>query len=276
MAAKQGALSLDPKGGGKGGLLGQGTELESTLGQDADGEVSTNKANVIEKGNGDISKSFAQILTNKDPSGSTLTQQPAGPILASNPLSSSPLTKTNTFQPLRQDAGVIQSGDGTNSSLALQTQETKAASPTNTLRSAGYTSPTQSIALSIAQKAQNGIQQFEIRLNPPELGRVDVRLEFGREGAVTTHLIVERPETLEMLNKDGRQLERALADAGVTIENDGLSFSLKDQQEGKEEQENPLGSDLDNQSGLDDSSDDQSPTPAYQRITLPGGLDIRI
>jgi len=276
LAVKQGALSLDQKGGGKGGLLGQGAGLESTLGQDEDGEISINKSSVIEKGNNEIAKSFSQVLSNKDARGAAHTQQPAGPILASNPLTSSPLAKTNTFQPVRQDAGVVQSGDGTSSSLALQTQETKGASPTNALRSAGYTSPTQSIALTIAQKAQNGIQQFEIRLNPPELGRVDVRLEFGREGTVTTHLIVERPETLEMLNKDGRQLERALADAGVNIDNDGLSFSLKDQQDGQEPEDDLLSQEFDGQAALDEPSDDQSATQAYHRITLPGGLDIRI
>src|SRR5690606_7301325 len=40
------------------------------------------------------------------------------------------------------------------------------------------------IAVEIARSIQNGISRFEIRLNPPELGRVDVRLEMDQSGNV--------------------------------------------------------------------------------------------
>ena len=37
-------------------------------------------------------------------------------------------------------------------------------------------------------RADAGIKRFEIRLDPPELGRIDVRLDVDRDGKVTSHL----------------------------------------------------------------------------------------
>ncbi|MPZ41010.1 MAG: hypothetical protein GEU95_23785 [Rhizobiales bacterium] len=52
--------------------------------------------------------------------------------------------------------------------------------------------PLESIAVEIAARAQNGRNRFEIRLDPPELGRIDVRLDIDRSGQVTSRLVVER------------------------------------------------------------------------------------
>jgi flagellar hook-length control protein FliK len=46
---------------------------------------------------------------------------------------------------------------------------------------------------------------------------------------VTSHLTVEKPETLSMLRQDAPQLQRALDDAGLKTGNGGLQFSLRDQ-----------------------------------------------
>ena len=155
----------------------------------------------------------------------------------------------------------------------------KQASPAAQLRAAGYTSPTQSVAIQIAAKVQNGAQQFEIRLNPPELGRVDVRLEFTKEGQVTTHLIVERPETLEMLSKDARQLERALSQAGVDIENDGLTFSLQDQQsQGSEREEanNQFNEFNSSTSENEEQAANINTDAIYRQLSATTGLDMSV
>ena len=44
--------------------------------------------------------------------------------------------------------------------------------------------PVAGLAVEIAAQAQAGKQRFEIRLDPPELGRIDVRLEIDRDGHV--------------------------------------------------------------------------------------------
>lgn len=89
------------------------------------------------------------------------------------------------------------------------------------------------IAVEIARHVQNGISRFEIRLNPPELGRIDVRMEMDKSGNVVARLAVEKSETLDLLQRDQRALERALADAGLDKNKTDLEFSL--QQDGRQE-----------------------------------------
>jgi flagellar hook-length control protein FliK len=84
------------------------------------------------------------------------------------------------------------------------------------------------IASEFASKAKRGATRFEIRLDPPELGRIDVRIDVDKDGRVTSRLMVEKTETLDLLKADQRALERALHDAGFKSEQNSLSFSLKD------------------------------------------------
>jgi len=46
---------------------------------------------------------------------------------------------------------------------------------------------------------------------------------------VTSHLTVEKPETLFDVAADAPQLQRALDDAGFKTDGGGLQFSLRDQ-----------------------------------------------
>lgn len=88
--------------------------------------------------------------------------------------------------------------------------------------------PLSGVAVAIASRAANGDSRFEIRLDPPELGRIDVRLDLGRDGSVSSRLVVERAETLDLLRRDAGNLERALQSAGLNTSGSGLEFSLRD------------------------------------------------
>ncbi len=92
--------------------------------------------------------------------------------------------------------------------------------------------PQVQVALHIAKAVKNGADRISIRLNPAELGRVDVKLDVNQAGQVAATVTVERPETLELLKADARALERALADAGLETDRDNLSFNLRDQNAG--------------------------------------------
>ncbi len=85
------------------------------------------------------------------------------------------------------------------------------------------------LPIAIAARAQAGSNQFDIRLDPPELGRIDVRLNVDCNGQVTSHVTVDRPETLTLLQSQQPQLERALEQAGLKTADNGLQFSLRDQ-----------------------------------------------
>lgn len=88
------------------------------------------------------------------------------------------------------------------------------------------------IAAEISRHVQNGVNRFEIRLNPPELGRIDVRMELDNSGNVVARLAVERSETLDLLQRDQRALERALTDAGLDAGKTELEFSLGQHSDG--------------------------------------------
>ena len=89
--------------------------------------------------------------------------------------------------------------------------------------------PLAGLPVEIATQAKAGNNRFDIRLDPPELGRIDVRLDIDTKGNVTSRLMVERPETLDLLRRDAPQLERALQNAGLKTSDQGMQFSLRDQ-----------------------------------------------
>ena len=90
---------------------------------------------------------------------------------------------------------------------------------------------TDGIAVSIAARSLSGAKQFDIRLDPPELGRVEVRLSIDASGKTQAHMTTDQPQTLELLQKDAPNLTRALRDAGLDVSQNGLNFSLKGQQQ---------------------------------------------
>ncbi|HAJ45830.1 MAG TPA: hypothetical protein DCL54_04525, partial [Alphaproteobacteria bacterium] len=86
------------------------------------------------------------------------------------------------------------------------------------------------IALTIARKAQDGLQTFEIRLDPPELGALEVNLSFDELGRTQAQIRAERPEALELLQREAKGLEQALRQAGITLEQGALNFQLTGRQ----------------------------------------------
>lgn len=87
------------------------------------------------------------------------------------------------------------------------------------------------LAVEIAGRSKSGAKQFDIRLDPPELGRVEVRLSIDATGKASAHLSADQPQTLSLLQKDAPVLTRALRDAGLDVSQDGLNFSLRQQSE---------------------------------------------
>ena len=93
---------------------------------------------------------------------------------------------------------------------------------------AGQTHPaTQTIAAHVSKAAQKGdTRSITLQLDPPELGRVEVRMEFGKDKSVKAHLVVEKPETFLMLQRDASALERALQNAGLETDSDSLNYQM--------------------------------------------------
>jgi flagellar hook-length control protein FliK len=155
------------------------------------------------------------------------------------------------------------------------------AAPVGPLTVAAATSaavPLSGLALEIAATARSGKSRFEIRLDPADLGRIDVRIDVDRNGQVTSHLTVEKPETLSMLRQDAPQLQRALDDAGFKTGDGGLQFSLRDQSSSGQNNGNQTGR---NPQRLVITNEEAIPTPiagrSYGRLLgSSSGVDIRV
>lgn len=74
-------------------------------------------------------------------------------------------------------------------------------------------------------------QQFNIRLDPAELGRVDVRIEIGADQKVHAVLAAHDSAALSDLIRGSKALEQALASSGVDLADGGLRFELSEDRE---------------------------------------------
>jgi flagellar hook-length control protein FliK len=137
--------------------------------------------------------------------------------------------------------------------------------------------PIAGVAFEITSKALAGKGQFDIRLDPPDLGKIHVRLDVDRDGNVITHMVADRTDTLDMLRKDTAGLERALQDAGLKTSDNSLQFSLRDQS--ANQQQSNGGNANTAHIVVEDEQLRASDTAQrnYARYNAPtGGLDIRV
>ncbi|MFK4380644.1 flagellar hook-length control protein FliK [Bradyrhizobium sp. USDA 3397] len=166
--------------------------------------------------------------------------------------------------------------------LTNATSAATASTATLTATAATHTTavPISGIPIEIAAAIRSGKSRFDISLDPAELGKIDVRINIDRAGNVTSHLTVEKPETLQMLRQDAPQLQRALDDAGFKTGSNGLSFSLRDQNSSGQHsgQNNDNGG---NARRLIVSEDDSVPAAPIGRgygrmLGSSSGVDIRV
>jgi len=171
--------------------------------------------------------------------------------------------------------------DGVTPQIQIATAHTAAAAPSApapeqpTPQAAAV--PLAGLGVEIASKALDGTNHFEIRLDPPELGRIEVRLNVDKDGHVTSRLIADRSDTLDLLRRDSAGLERALQDAGLKTSDNGMQFSLRDQSGGQQQQQQQSA----NRSTLVVQDDtlpaiDATQIPYGRYGTRAGGLDIRV
>lgn len=94
-------------------------------------------------------------------------------------------------------------------------------------QTAGQAHPaTHNVAATLHKAAANGANKaITLRLDPPELGRVEIKMSFEQNSKIKAVLTAERPETHLMMQRDQQVLERALQDAGFDTEG-ALEFEL--------------------------------------------------
>jgi Meckel syndrome type 1 protein len=93
------------------------------------------------------------------------------------------------------------------------------------------------MAVALAFAVRDGeSSSLSVALDPGELGRVEVSVE-RQSGHTAVRVTAERPETLMLLQRDQRELDRALTQAGIASEGRSLDFSLSGQNAGGQRQQ---------------------------------------
>ena len=78
----------------------------------------------------------------------------------------------------------------------------------------------------IIERNDGRSQRFEMRLDPVELGRVDIRIEVNADKKVHAMLAAHDSAALSDLVKGQKGLEQALRDSGLDLADGGLTFEL--------------------------------------------------
>ncbi|CAN0489998.1 unnamed protein product, partial [Discosporangium mesarthrocarpum] len=120
--------------------------------------------------------------------------------------------------------GSIQSVEATAANNASQAS--------NAARAAAQLPVAEQVSTQISAAIKEGQDRIKISLHPSELGRVEVKLDIGHDGRVLAVVSVDKQETLDLLQRDARSLERALQDAGFDTGSNSLNFSLNQNGQG--------------------------------------------
>jgi flagellar hook-length control protein FliK len=264
-------------------------EAPSTTQANNTGNIAAGSAEDTTKAQSAQARSAQPTSTQASNDATTTAPQTAGPaptnsdhaaVQAAQPSPAS-ASENTASAPAAQGAGTSKPGgiDGlpnfgvlTSPATASSTATTLA--PSSAASTSGVTIA--GLAVAISARAQAGANQFDISLSPPELGRIDVQLTVDGNGQATTHMTVDRPETLQLLQSQQPQLQNALEQAGLTTADNGLQFSLRDQS--FTGQNNGSGSQSASTQVVipEPQLAPVAATQIYTRIGLGSGIDIRV
>ena len=95
-------------------------------------------------------------------------------------------------------------------------------------RTSAPASPASQVAPALVSlgHAPDGAQRLTMRLDPPELGQVQMRIDRPPDAPARVEITVEKAETLTLLLRDQPQLQHALDQAGVPPEGRSVTFHV--------------------------------------------------
>jgi hypothetical protein len=185
------------------------------------------------------SRAAPQSQLDLTPKAQTQAAQPANSAAPVAPVSQAQVLAENRAMGgtggMARSSGAVDTVSGTGSSPAQVatggfTQpalNTSAAPGSQTLSGAARSTPADQVAVEIQKAVGAGKDHVRVRLNPAELGQIDISLKVRHDGTIRAIVTADRPETFDLLQRDTRGLERALQDAGLKTDSGSLSFNLR-------------------------------------------------
>jgi flagellar hook-length control protein FliK len=83
------------------------------------------------------------------------------------------------------------------------------------------------MGVEIARHVVAGRSEMLVRLDPPDMGRIDVRLSFDREGGLRAVMSADSHGALDLLRRETGDLSRALGDAGIKTDAQSFRFDSR-------------------------------------------------
>ena len=167
---------------------------------------------------------FANIMSNASSSGQGQTSPQSSPAQMNSP------TLLSDAQLAELGEAV---GDGEFDIAALQAAKGHAGAEGTAQSAAARTPHSAQMAAMVSRVGEQFLERFngqsskfEIRLDPPELGKVDIRVEVGRDGKVMAVLSARDPSVADALMRGAKTLENALTQAGLNLSEGGVSVQL--------------------------------------------------
>ncbi len=121
----------------------------------------------------------------------------------------------------KADAAAIRAADIAKASAP---KEAKASAPAHKPEA-----PTHDFAKLLARRLDTGATQFELRLDPPALGRVEAHLRLTDDGENVLALKFEHQAALDLFANDKAALRNTLNSSGFAFDNENVVFELADE-----------------------------------------------
>jgi len=133
------------------------------------------------------------------------------------------------------------------------------------------------LGVEIARRISAGGDELQVRLNPADLGRIEVRMTFDERGGLRAVIAAASPVALDMLRRDSADLSRSLNDAGVRSDAQALQFQSSNGNEGNKGQPRNPWADSTNsslRSGRDNLSAPDAELVTYHHLRTSGRYDL--
>lgn len=130
-----------------------------------------------------------------------------------------------------------------------------------------------SLGVEIARKVELGEETLRIRLNPIELGRIEVTLAFDDKGSLQATVRTESAQAMDLLRQDAPDLARTLDQAGVRTDAQSFRFENRGGDSGGQQAQQQQHSQ--NRGQFASSDDDAGAAePIYRPIRTDGQVDL--